>query len=122
MSYDKQITKDNLNPAIYYLYDEFLDAKTTKEYYKISSLFLTAIKTYDFIQENKSEYKDEFILLFYQELIFYSLELFKFEKDPLKLKEKYPIIKNMMRDVNQIAIKYFNANKKRSFLNILKRG
>ncbi|MBZ7988168.1 hypothetical protein, partial [Campylobacter canadensis] len=95
---------------------------TTKEYYKISSLFLTAIKTYDFIQENKSEYKDEFILLFYQELIFYSLELFKFEKDPLKLKEKYPIIKNMMRDVNQIAIKYFNANKKRSFLNILKRG
>ncbi|MBZ7997487.1 glycosyltransferase family 2 protein, partial [Campylobacter canadensis] len=26
MSYDKQITKDNLNPAIYYLYDEFLDA------------------------------------------------------------------------------------------------
>ncbi|WP_172232620.1 glycosyltransferase family 2 protein [Campylobacter canadensis] len=97
MSYDKQITKDNLNPAIYYLYDEFLDASLAKKYHKCFSLIRNLEAFVNFA--NKYENKDlaqKFLILFAPYLLILSKDIMTFNKDPKLAKEKFLNLVNIL--------------------------
>lgn len=91
-TYDKKVTKANLPKYIDCIYNEFNDAKLTKEYFMLSSILINALAIIDYIKKQEEPYKTDIEFAFFDFLYMYHFGLYDFKKDPWNMIAK---IKNM---------------------------
>ncbi|AJC86703.1 glycosyltransferase, family 2 [Campylobacter sp. RM16704] len=93
-NHDKKVTKANVSEYFKDLYEFFGEnAKEAKNYLKAASRMITALELIEFFKEQKSENSQAIKEIFLPFYVKKALMIKKFKKDPLKLKEKLPIIK-----------------------------
>lgn len=119
MAYNENIDVSNLSKSVAYLYNIFNNnILTAKQYYKDSSLAITAIEVHKGIDKlNIDEnIKHKFIKIFYKPLIKWANEINNYQIDPLSIKDKVfevlPHMEKLYNEVNKTYNKTINNTKK----------